>query len=133
MFKVSWAPAAERSLLRRGACAHKESAFAAADARSPLDADANTRPPPAPKTLTQKQENVLAESAAMVPETRQRLEAAAAQLQAALKQAEQDLKEGEPVPAEVTAAREALAALASSPSAANPSSANAAPQPVPVA
>jgi hypothetical protein len=48
----------------------------------------------------------------MVPETRQRLEAAAAQLQAALEQAEQDLKDGEPVPPEVAAAREAAASAA---------------------
>lgn len=51
---------------------------------------------------------MLAESAAMVPETRQRLEAAAAQLQAALAAAEQDLAEGAPVPAEVEAARTAV-------------------------
>jgi hypothetical protein len=67
----------------------------------------------------------------MVPETRQRLEAAAAQLQAALKQAEQDLKEGEPVPAEVVAARGALASPSAAASA-NPSS-TAAPRPVAVA
>jgi hypothetical protein len=76
---------------------------------------------------------VLAESAAMVPETRQRLEAAAAQLQAALSQAEEDLEDGEPVPAEVAAARDALrSSSAVGASAAPPASQPAAAQPVAV-